>query len=167
MGNLTRPDATLFRNWFKEMAFLRGITVQYQYLRDYNASIHGEIEPTDLSDPVEMHVIFDTNPKISTLHHLGWSSESNTDKPYVMQVPWDTPHLTTHCRVSMNPDMSIPDAEPRMFEITRIESLMEFPDCFTCLVVPVYKTSPIRNDYSTGNYNYLDTDYGDVPDADR
>ena len=167
MGTLTRPDAKLFRSWFHEMARLRGITVQYQYLLDYDASIHGEIEPKDLADPVELDVIFETNPKVSTLHHLGWSSESSTDKPYVMLVPWDTPNLTTHCRVSLRAEEAISHSGPRLFEITRIESLLEYPDCWTCLVVPVYKTSVIRSDYSSSNYNYLDTSYGDVSHDNR
>ena len=45
MGLLTQEDSALFRQFFIEMAKLRGLSVDYIYPVDENVSIHGQIFP--------------------------------------------------------------------------------------------------------------------------
>lgn len=67
MGLLTKDDSTLYRNFFKEMAYLRGISVKYSYPVDIDTSIHGEIRPINMSTSIDIDIIFEENPSVSTL----------------------------------------------------------------------------------------------------
>jgi len=152
MGLLTKNDATIYRRFFKEMARLRGQTVLYQYLIKNYETIHGEVIPVKLSDPIAIDVIFNENPSIKTLKRLGWLSIDPDDKPYIMQMPYDTPNLTVDAEVSIQPVDSI--GKPTRFRITEIRTLLEFPDCYTCRVAPVPESDDPKNVYDTG-YNYV------------
>ena len=59
MGLLTKQDSTIFRNFFKEMAMLRGIQVIYQYPIDMEFSLHAEENPKGFSEPIPMDIIFE------------------------------------------------------------------------------------------------------------
>lgn len=156
MGLLTTGDARLFRGWFKEMAKLRGIHVLYRYPKTIDPTIHAEML-TELSEALEMDIIFDTNPKTSTLKKIHWVSELPDDKPYVAMLPYDAPNLCTECVISIKPIDSLNDVY-RDFKITSINTLLEFPDCWTCTLAPIVETKKDtpKNDYSDSNYNYID-----------
>ena len=64
MGLLTRDDAKLYRGFFKEMARLKGFTVKYQYILESTETIHSEINPEVLSDPIDIDIIYEENPNI-------------------------------------------------------------------------------------------------------
>ena len=155
MGLLTNNDATLYRDWFKEMAKLRGITVQYRYVIAQDTTIHGEVNPTNLTDPITLDIIFETNPRMKTLRNIGWVSETNEEKPYLMMFPFDTPHISNEARVYIPPDVqAVKDIKE--FKITSINMNMEYPDCYICTVVPVMQSEEIKDDYSKTNFNYFD-----------
>lgn len=161
MGQLTNKDSRLFRSFFKEAAKLRGIKVLYRYVNNYDTSIHAEFK-SKLSEPIEMNVIFIENPKVTTLRRMGWVSETPDDKPYLVQVPIDTPNLATECVIEIPPFSEF--ARARRFKITFITTLLEYPDCFTCMLAPIFDTKEENNDYSNTNYNHLTTN--DQPDND-
>lgn len=155
MGLLTNADATLYRGWFREMAKLLGISVQYRYVINQESTIHGEVNPTNLSDPITLDIIFDTNPKVKTLKNIGWVSETNEEKPYLMMFPFDTPNISNEARVYIPPDVqAVKDIKE--FKITSINTNMEYPDCYICTVVPVMQSEEIRDNYDDSNFNYLE-----------
>lgn len=136
MGLLTKNDSTIFRNFFKEMAKLRGITVLYQYPIDMNFTIYAEEVPTGFSEELQLDIIFDENPKITTLRKYGWVSEIPDDKPYMATLPFNTPNLVKGCRISIIPPQ--PLADKRVFVITDIQTGLEFPDSWVCKLAPVF-----------------------------
>ena len=71
MGLLTKKDSTIFRSFFKEMAKLRGIHVYYQYPIDMQFTIYAEENPKGFSEKIEMDIIFNENPKTTTLRKYG------------------------------------------------------------------------------------------------
>lgn len=154
MGFLTREDSTIYRNWFKEMARLRGHRVEYRYVKEFNETIHSEVYPEHLSDPIYLDVIYEENPKVSTLRRIGWLSENPNDKPYIMLFPFDTPNLTVEARVVIPPFKEI-NSKPSEFKVTSISTIIEYPDCWTCTIVPVFRTDKPKTDYSNSNYNYI------------
>lgn len=155
MGLLTNADATLYRGWFREMTKLLGISVQYRYVINQESTIHGEVNPTNLSDPITLDIIFDTNPKVKTLKNIGWVSETNEEKPYLMMFPFDTPNISNEARVYIPPDVqAVKDIKE--FKITSINTNMEYPDCYICTVVPVMQSEEIRDNYDDSNFNYLE-----------
>jgi len=157
VGYLIDNDSTLFRNFFKEMAFLRGISVQYQYsIADQETvSIHGEIKPV-LSSKMKMNVIFDENPKVETLKKIGWVSEYPDSKPIICMVPFDAPNLTTECVISIPPFKEI-NSRSRMFKVTAITTILEYPDCWTCTLAPIFDDADTKDTYEDSNYNYAVT----------
>lgn len=154
MGLLTQKDATIFRNYFKEMAKLRGISVIYQYPIDMEFSIYAEENPRGFSEKLPMNIIFEENPKITTLRKYGWVSEVPEDKPYIAHLPFDALNLCKGCRITIPPPF--PLCPGRTFVITEITSNLEFPDSWVCKLAPVFHNKPKTDpDYSDTNYNFI------------
>lgn len=158
MGYLTERDVTLYRSWFKECCRLRGIPVLYRYPVKVDPTIHSEMI-SELSEEIPMDIIFETNPKTSTLKQIHWVSELPNDKPYIAILPFDAPNLCTECVIRIRPIDSLND-QYRDFKITSINTLLEFPESWTCTLAPIFETKDgtPKNDYSNSNYNYIDGD---------
>lgn len=156
MGLLTNKDARIYRNAFKEMAKLRGISVSYQYIKDKHMTIHSETNST-YSDPIRMDIIFMENPSVSTLKKIGWVSEISEPKPIIAILPFDAPNLEIDCRIIIEPYEEI-DSRQRVFEITDIKTFLEYPESYTCILAPVYDslTEPTDLNYSKVNNNFID-----------
>ncbi len=155
MGLLTQEDSTLFRQFFKEMAKLRGLPIEYIYPVDEETSIHGQIFP-EFSSIVDLDIIFENNPKVKTLKNYGWVSEDSSDKPYIAYFPFDTPYIQTKARMRLKPIGS--DKPGKWFEITDIQHAIEFPDAYICRLAPVFETEKEKLDYSETNNNYIEGD---------
>lgn len=153
MGLLVGEDAKLYRGWFKEMSRLLGIPVWYQYPIDKETTVHTEIK-SYFSEPVKIDVIFNENPDINTLKAMNWVSENPDDKPYIAIFPWDTPNIMTKARVEICTIDSV--GTGKVFEITSIKTLLQYPESYTCTLVPVFNSVITNDNYSDGNYNYTE-----------
>lgn len=148
MGLLVRDDSRLYRRYFNEMCRLIGITVLYQYVVKKEMTIHSE-DNSILSMPIQLDILFDDNPTIDTLNKLGWITEIGEQKPIVVNVPYNTPNLTVNARITVETTDGV--KRPRIFQITKIQSDLEYPDAFTCAAVPVYDQYSQRNQYTLVN----------------
>lgn len=155
MGLLTGEDSTIFRQFFEEMAFLRGIEVDYIYPVDEEVSIHGQIFP-EFSSVYKLNIVFESSPKVKTLKNYGWFSEDKENKPYIVYLPYNTPHIQTKARLKLYPIGSGKDG--KWFEITDIAEAIEYPDTYVCKIAPVFITEKERLDYEQTNNNYIDGD---------
>lgn len=160
MGTLFQKDATLFRKYFKEQARLLGIHVQYRYPIDQKFTIHGQEDPLGYSEPIEMDIIFSESPKLATLKKLGWVSEDPADKPYLVQLPYDTPNLQKGCLL----DLPSPIGESKTFKITEISFDQVFPDSWYCKVAPKFEkmNALTEKDYKDKPYSFLKVDDDEV-----
>lgn len=164
MGLLNRQDARIFRQYFSEMVKLIGISVGYQYIVERQKTIHSE-DNSKLSMPIRLDVLFDENPQVDTLNRLGWVSEINGQKPVVVNLPYNTPNLTVDARVIIE---SVDGVErPRVFKITQIVSDLEFPDAYTCALVPVFDQYTQKNQYTLVNHEKLNQDVSDRTSRDQ
>ena len=152
MGLLNRQDARIFRRYFNEMVKLIGQSVGYQYVVEKKMTIHSEDNST-LSMPVRLDVLFDENPSVDTLNTLGWTSELNTQQPVVINVPYNTPNLSVGARMIIESVDGTP--RPRVFKVTKIVSDLEFPDAYTCAIVPVFDQYKQKNQYTLVNTEKL------------
>ena len=154
MGELTRKDSTIFRGFFKEMARLRGIRVKYQYPIDMNFTIYAEENPKGFSEEIMIDIIFNENPKITTLRKYGWVSETPEDKPYIAELPFDAKNLCKGCRITML--SPAPISSERVFVVTDIQANLEFPDSWVCKLAPVFfnKTED-KLDYTDKNNVFM------------
>ena len=157
MGQLTQSDSTIFRNFFKEMAKLRGIRVKYQFPIEMKLTIHAEERPKAFSEPEEMDIIFEQNPKISTLRKYGWAKGTNEDYPFIATLPYDAKNLCKGCRITIT--APLPMVSDEIFVITDIKANLDFPDSFVCKLAPVYEDDKsISTDYTDTNTNFLKVD---------
>ena len=155
MGLLNRQDARIFRRYFSEMVKLIGQSVGYQYVVEQKYTIHSE-DNSILSAPIRIDILFDENPQIDTLNRLGWVSELNEQKPIVINMPYSTPNLAVNARVIIE---SVDGIErPRVFRITKIVSDLEFPDAYTCALVPVFDQYKQKNQYTLVNHEKINQD---------
>lgn len=164
MGLLTRKDARIFRNYFNEMVKLIGQSVGYQYVVEKNLTIHSE-DNNKLSAPIRIDILFDENPQVDTLNRLGWVSELNGQKPIVINMPYNTPNLTVNARIIVESVDGV--GRPRVFKITQIASDLEFPDAFTCAIVPVYDQYVQKNQYTLVNHEKINQDLSDRTSQDQ
>lgn len=148
MGLLNRKDSTLHRGYFNEMCKLIGQSVGYQYVTDQQLTIHSE-DNSKYSMPIRIDILFDENPSTTTLNKMGWISEIGDQKPIVATMPYDTPNLTVNSRITVESVDGV--ARPRVFRVTKIVADLEYPDSFTCALVPVFDQIPQRNQYTLVN----------------
>lgn len=148
MGLLNRSDSRIFRQYFIEMVKLIGQSVGYQYIVKRETTIHSE-DNSKFSMPIRIDILFDENPTVDTLNTLGWMSEMNEQKPLVINMPYNTPNLTVDARIIVESVDGV--ARPRVFRITKIVSDLEFPDAFTCAIVPVFDQYVQKNQYTLVN----------------
>jgi len=164
MGLLNRADSTIFRQYFNEMVKLIGQSVGYQYVVKKEMTIHSE-DNSDLSVPIRIDVLFDENPTVDTLNTLGWTSELNTQQPVVVNLPYNTPKLTVNARITV---ASVDGVQrPRVFKITKIVSDLEFPDAYTCAMVPVFDQYKQKNQYTLVNTEKISQDEGERTSKDQ
>lgn len=158
MGLLFQNDATIYREFFKEQAKLLGIRVQYRYPIDMEFTVHSQEDPRGYSEPIDMDVIFDQSPKLKTLRKLGWVSEDKSDKPYLVQVPYDTPNLQKGCLIIL--PSPIPNSEARVFKITDIVVDQILPDSWYCKLAPKLEKMNVltSKDYEDKSYSFLKVD---------
>lgn len=148
MGLLNRNDAAIFRKYFSEMCKLIGQSVGYQYVVAKDMTIHSE-DNSQLSAPVRLDILFDENPSIDTLNKIGWVSELNSQQPVIANLPYNTPKLTVNARITIESVDGV--SRPRAFKITKIASDLEYPDAYTCALVPVFDQYPQKNQYTLVN----------------
>lgn len=160
MGLLIDSDANLFRSFFNEMAALRGQPVKYRYpLENKRYTTHTELRAS-YSDPIDTNIIFEEYPKQRTLKRHGWFSENSDDKPYIAYVDYHLKNLQQGCLITVGSGIS---EQGRIFRITSISNIMEFPDSFTVKLVPEYESNAIiqQKSYEDTNFNYLKEDEGE------
>lgn len=163
MGLLTKDDSTLYRGFFNEVAHLLGVTAQYYYIKDRSFTINAEMVPEAYSEPIELDIIYEEHPKVSTLRRLGWVSELPDDKPIVARLPYRTPNLEKGCRLDLPHIDNLAKYGTNSFKVTDLASIDEYPDCWVVKLAPIFETSndhinpdsSSQNDYSDRNYNYL------------
>ena len=115
--------------------------------------------------PMRIDILFDDNPQVDTLNRLGWVSELNEQKPIVINMPYNTPNLTVNARVIVE---SVDGVErPRVFKITKIVSDLEFPDAYTCAIVPVFDQYVQKNQYTLVNHEKINQEESDRTSKDQ
>lgn len=164
MGLLNRADSVIFRQYFNEMVKLIGQSVGYQYIVKKEMTIHSE-DNSELSVPIRIDVLFDENPTVDTLNTLGWTSELNGQQPIVVNLPYNTPKLTVNARITIESVDGV--QRPRVFKITKIVSDLEFPDAYTCAIVPVFDQYKQKNQYTLVNTEKISQEEGERTSKDQ
>lgn len=164
MGMLIRNEALLQRRYFKEMCKLVGISCAYQWVTNKEYTIHSE-KNFKYSQPIRMNIILNENPTIETLNTYGWLSELGDTLPIIAHIPFDTPNLMVGCRIML---ATIKGTDrPRLFDITRIGSNLEYPDSYTVALAPVLDQFPQRNQYTLVNNEKVNQEKSEVTSKEQ
>lgn len=164
MGMLIRDSALLQRKYFKEMVKLVGCSAAYQWVTDKNFTIHSE-KNFKFSDPVRINLILDENPTIETLNTYGWLSELGDTLPIIAHLPYDIPNLIVGCRITLATTKGT--NRPRIFDITKIGSNLEYPDSYTVALAPVLDQFPQRNQYTLVNNEKVSQEKSEVTSKEQ
>lgn len=164
MGMLIRNESLLQRKYFKEMCKLVGISVAYQWVTKQEYTIHSE-KNFQYSQPIRMNVILNENPTIETLNTYGWLSELGDTLPIVAHIPFDTPNLKVGCRITLATIRGT--NRPRIFDIIKIGSNLEYPDSYTVALAPVLDQFPQRNQYTLVNNEKVSQEMSEVTSKEQ
>ena len=136
----------LHRNYFKEMAKLIGIKVQYYAPRpDKSWTNYAEID-SNYYNAEEISCIFQEHPDQQTLKKLGWAAELQKEPP-IISVPYDLKNLQYGALFEL--PGALDGAESRLFRVIELSTIMIYPASITCKLVPEYK-----NTFSNDSYNH-------------
>lgn len=165
--NLFGKDLILKRKEWKEVARMHGMPgCEYEHFVEgtKHFSIHGEVAGT-YSDPIPIPLLWMEVPDQETAKTLGWVSETPNDKPYIAQLPYDTPHLEIGCRLRIPyvGDSQVDDesGEKKTFRITRVYTMSRFPFCRMVQLAPEVESKLLTDtadERSDRSYNFLKVD---------
>lgn len=164
MGLLVTRDVLMQRKYFKEMCKLVGISCAYQWVTKKEFTIHSE-KNFEYSQPIRMDIILNENPTIDTLNTYGWLSELGDTLPLIAHLPFDTPELIIGCRITLATVEGT--ARPRIFDITKIGSNMEYPESYTVALAPALDQFPQRNQYTLVNNEKVSQEMSDVTSEEQ
>lgn len=162
MGRLIQDDARRLREYFEEMAYLLGQTVYYRFpLPDKHYTTYTEIE-SNYGPLIKTDAIFEEYPNQKTLRKQGWFSEGEDEwtNP-IIRVSYNLPNLQQGCLFII--PSGIDGAQGRLFRVTELRTIMQYPDSVMCRLVPEYVTTvaQAQNTYIDTNYNYIQNVEGD------
>lgn len=162
MGFLVDSGTKLYRNWFKEMCFLLGFEVEYQFVREYKETDFAEFEVySKYSKPIKTNIVFERNPTVKTLKTLGWFSQDSDEKPYIAFLAFDIPHLTVGAKLIIPPFEELGSSNNE-FIVEEITTNLQFPDCWVVKLAPSFKqkqesqeVTEVTEQIQDSNFNFL------------
>lgn len=151
---LDKRTIEMHRKWFKEMASMHGIKVQYKAPRKgktYN--LYGETD-TNYCEPIDVWCIFDEHPTVWTQKKLGWNSELS-DSLSIIHVPYDLPELQVGALFIIPGGTDI--GERRVFKVIKMSTQFVYPASISCQVGPVIESDyePSMINHEQDNFNLL------------
>lgn len=156
-GQLLNQDIKIFRQYFKEMTKLIGITVIYRAAKpDKHYTTYSEIE-SNYFDPIAVGVIFDEHPTQQTLKKMGWVSELQ-ESASIIHVPYDLPRLQQGALFII--PSGIDEAKGRVFRVSKLTNGIIYPATMTCEIVPEYENAFENKqlDYTKTDFNLLNNE---------
>lgn len=141
-----------------------GISCAYQWVTKKEFTIHSE-KNFEYSQPIRMNIILNENPTIDTLNTYGWLSELGDTLPLIAHLPFDTPDLCVGCRIMLATVEGT--ARPRVFDITKIGSNMEYSESYTVALAPALDQFPQRNQYTLVNNEKVSQEMSDVTSEEQ
>ena len=138
--NLIGHDILLMRDRYDEALEMRGIPAKYQYPIMPTTSFSGESVVDGFSDPEDIHIFFDGNPKVKTLRRYGWVVENSDDLPLLIHCSFHLKNLQKDALFTFAGQYTgVPD---RIFRVSDLTYDIQAPDHIICKVVPVYDKQP-------------------------
>lgn len=136
MNNLIGQDIEIFRKRYDEALEMQGVPCIYQYPINTKLNDQSELVADGLSDPQNIHIFFDGNPKAKTYKRYGWVVENDKDLPFLIHCSFNLENLQSGSIFTMSGMYTkMPD---RVFRVIELSCDLQAPDHMVAQVVPVY-----------------------------
>lgn len=142
MGLISEREVTYLRKQFAEALKQLGVPFKYQYPLGNNVDMYNQPAPDGYSVEYDVYGIFDGDPKLKTYKNLGWVVEKSDNLPFLIHIPFDTPHIQKGCLFRTSG--LITGIEERVFQVVELSSSLMCPDHIVCQVVPLVGNTPPR-----------------------
>lgn len=155
--NIISEDIKLMRDRYDEALSMQGIPCVYQYPIGATTNSQSEIVVDGLSDPENIHIFFDSNPKLKTYKRYGWVVENDKNLPFLVHCSFNLKNLQRGSIFRMSGMYTgMPD---RVFRVTELTCDLQAPDHMIAQVVPVYDDkvtgdtkSEVKSKYNKSNH---------------
>lgn len=154
--NLIGDDILIMRKRYDEALQMQGIPAKYQFPLMPDTNEQGETVIDSYSDPEDVYIFFDGNPKVKTLRRYGWVVENDDQLPLLIHCSFNMKHMQKDCIFTFSGQYT--DLKERVFRVQDITYDIQAPDHLICKVIPVYDKqivgrtkSEIKNTYNKSN----------------
>ena len=154
--NLIGNDILLMRARYDEALNMQGIKAIYQFPNMPDTNTQGEAVIDSYSDPEEVYIFFDGNPKVKTLRRYGWVVENDDQLPLLIHCSFNLKNMQKDCLFKFSGQYT--DLKERVFRVQDITYDIQAPDHLVCKVIPVFEKQTvgrtrkeIQNTYNKSN----------------
>lgn len=154
MSLIVPKEVIYLRAQFKNAVVQLGVPFGYRYPLNNAVDQNNQPAPDGYSTESEVYGIFDGEPKLKTYRNLGWVVEKGDNPPFLIHIPFDTPHIQKGCLFEIKGQIT--SIESRLFQVTELTTALVCPDHIVCQIVPLVgntapKTAETRRDIAKKN----------------
>lgn len=142
MGLISEQEVIYLRNRFVETVKELGVPFIYQYPLGNDLDDFAQPAPDGYSQELEVYGIFDGEPKLKTYRNLGWVVEKSDNLPFLLHIPFSTPHIQKGCLFKTSGQFT--GIAERVFQVTELTTGLVCPDHIVCQIVPLVGNTPPR-----------------------
>lgn len=139
MSLIVEREIEYLRRQFRFAVEQLGVQFMYRYPLNNDIDKFNQPAPDGYSEKIPVYGVFEGEPKLKTYKNLGWVVEKNDSLPFLIHVPFDTPHIQRGCLFEI--DGQITSIESRLFQVTELTTGLVCPDHIICQIVPLVGNS--------------------------
>lgn len=140
MSLIVPAEVEYLRSQFKLTVEQLGVLFKYRYPLNNNADLYNQPAPDGYSTEFDVYGIFEGEPKLKTYRNLGWAVEKNDNLPFLIHIPFDTPHIQKGCLFEISGQVT--EIAARLFQVTELTAGLVCPDHIICQIVPLVGNTP-------------------------
>ena len=154
MSLIVPKEVDYLRTQFKLTVMQLGVLFKYRYPLNNAVDQNNQPAPDGYSTESDVYGIFDGEPKLKTYRNLGWVVEKGDNPPFLIHIPFDTPHIQKGCLFEI--EGQVTSIESRLFQVTELTIGLVCPDHIVCQIVPLVgntapRTAETRRDIEKKN----------------
>lgn len=139
MGLIVEKEIEYLRRQFRFAVEQIGVQFMYRYPLNNAIDVFNQPAPDGYSERIPVYGVFEGEPKLKTYRNLGWVVEKSDNLPFLIHIPFDTPHIQRGCLFEI--DGQITSIESRLFQVTELSTGLVCPDHIICQIVPLVGNS--------------------------
>lgn len=139
MSLIVANEIEYLRRQFKFAVEQIGVQFMYRYPLNNAIDVFNQPAPDGYSERIPIYGVFEGEPKLKTYRNLGWVVEKSDNLPFLIHIPFDTPHIQRGCLFEI--DGQITSIESRLFQVTELSTGLVCPDHIICQIVPLVGNS--------------------------